>query len=115
MNELPEWEPIYKAARDVITEVMTAGHKQRLDAGRPTNEWMNMPPADRLQHAFMHLVSCKTNEVVAGTPWSLTANTHLEDYKHALTGLAIVCAVAEGYLEESFLEVDTTEDEIKAE
>jgi len=84
------YKPIIEAATRVIIEVMDAGAHQRRD-GNP-NEWMTENPAKRLHHAFMHLVACKTHEESTGEPWSLTSNTHLEDFKHALTGLAIVAA-----------------------
>lgn len=94
----PEWAPLYEAACDIITEVMTAGIKQREAEGKPTDEWMRLDPADRLHHAFMHLVSVKTHEGKHGDIGALTENTALEEWKHALCGLAIVGAHEGGYI-----------------
>lgn len=111
-----EWKPIYNAAIKVITEVMEAGEKQRLAEGKPTDEWTRCDPAKRLHHAFMHLVNCKTHESAAGNPWVLADNTRLEQYKHALCGLAIVAAHEDGFMDaQEGAVVDTTEDEIKGE
>lgn len=112
-NIRPEWLPIYQSAISVITEAMEAGELQRLQEQRPTDGWLTTSPADRLHHAFVHLAACKTHEGKYGHPWVLAENTQLEQYKHALCGLAIVAAHECGFLES--VTVDTTEDERKGE
>jgi len=112
-----DYIPVIKAAADVIVQVMDAGARQRESANRDVNEWLGRPSEERLHRAFMHLVSCKTHEGVNGYPWSLTSDTMLEDYKHALTGLAM-CAAKEGcYLDSEIvgLVVDSTEEQVKGE
>lgn len=86
----PQWKPLLSTAESLITEVMEAGERQRITAGKPTDEWLNESPEERLHHVFMHLVACKTHEGTHGNPWGLTENTHLEHYKHALVGLLMV-------------------------
>lgn len=108
-----KYQVIIEAATRVITEVMDAGAHQRRE-GNP-DEWMNEDPVKRLHHAFMHLVACKTHQEQTGEPWSLTDNTHLEDYKHALTGLAIVAVHQLGLLHGEPPTVDTTQAEVAGE
>ena len=112
----PEWQPILDAACKIIIEVMEAGQQQREREGKPTDEWMKLDPKIRLHHAFMHLVSCKTYEGNTGEPWVLAENTRLEEYKHALCGLAIVGAHDMGLLDTPEpVVVDSTMDDVKGE
>lgn len=94
-----EWLPIYNAAIEVITQVLLAGEEQRILTGKPTNQWHTYPSEKRIHHAFMHMVACMTHQGTNGNPWSLTDNTSMEDYKHALTGLAIVAAREGGFMD----------------
>lgn len=112
---MSEYQPIINAAVDVIKQVMQAGYHQRTKEGKSTDEWKTADVTDRIHHAFMHLVACKTSESQHGHPFSLTDNTALEDWKHALCGLAIVAAHELGYMDFAPIVVDTTEDETKAE
>ncbi len=111
----PEWQPILQAATKAIIETLQAGEAQKIAEGKSPNDWMTYPPEKRLHHAFMHLVNCKTHEGITGNPWVLADNTSLEQYKHALTGLAIVAAHQSGLLDNAASVVDTTEDEVKGE
>lgn len=104
------------AACDVIKEVMQAGHAQRIKDGKPTDEWKREPVPERIQHMFMHMVKTQTSMQTSGHPFSLTENTALEDWKHALTGGAIVAAHELGYLDfQDPVVVDSTEDDRKGE
>lgn len=112
---MSEYQAIINAATDVIKEVMQAGYHQRVKDGKSTDEWKTADVQDRIHHAFMHLVRCQSNITVQGHPFSLTDNTALEDWKHALCGLAIVAAHELGYMDFQGRVVDTTEEERKGE
>lgn len=103
------------AASDVIKEVMRAGHAQRIKSGKPVDEWKTEPVPERIHHIFMHMVKTQTNMQTHGNPFSLTENTALEDWKHALAGCAIVAAHELGYLDFRGVVVDSTEEEVKGE
>jgi len=113
MNQ--DYKLIIDAATKAIIETLEAGERQRIDAGKPIDQWKTYPPERRLHHAFMHLVACKTHEGSAGNPWVLAKDTGLEQWKHALCGLAIVACHELGYLESDASVLDTTEDEVKGE
>lgn len=85
-----EWKPLYDAAIDLVTQVMTAGSLQRAKEGKPLDEWMRCDPVARMKHAFMHAVVAQTHQAKTGNPWSLTDNTYLYDYMHEAMGLIIV-------------------------
>jgi len=107
---------LQNAANTVIKEVMEAGFHQRTKEGKPTDEWKTADVQDRIHHAFMHLVRCQSNVGIHGHPFSLTDNTALEDWKHALCGLVIVAAHELGYMDfQAPVTVDSTEDEVKGE
>lgn len=110
-----DYAPILKAAEQVILQVMKAGAHQRIKNGKDEHAWKTCNPTERLHHAFMHLVACKTHESNNGHPYSLTSDTALEDWKHALCGLAIVAAHELGYMSDASQTIDTTEDELKGE
>jgi hypothetical protein len=86
------YEPLVHAAVKVINEVMSAGAKQRIEAGLPTDQWLTPDVKRYMHHAFMHLVACKTHEGIHGHPFVLADNTSLEEYKHALVDLLIIAA-----------------------
>lgn len=111
----PEYVPLYRAAFDVITQVMNAGYHQRIKDGKPTDEWKRESVIDRIHHMFMHMVKTQSHMQTNGNPFSLTENTALEDWKHTLCGGAIVAAHELGYMDFAPIVVDTTEDENKAE
>ena len=81
-----DYEPLLRAANRVIHDVMVAGEKQRVDAGLDTNGWMAADPVKRLNNVLHHILACHH----AGHLKSLTDNTYLEEWKHALTGLVII-------------------------
>lgn len=99
-----EYQPILDAACMVIKQVMDAGAHQRTKEGKSTDEWKTAPVPERIDHAFMHLVATQTSVQTNGHPFSLTSNTCLEDWKHALCGLAIVAAHEMGYMDFAPLE-----------
>jgi len=107
---------LQNAASMVIKEVMQAGYHQRVKDGKSTDEWKTADVQDRIHHAFMHLVRCQSNVGMHGHPFSLTENTALEDWKHALCGLVIVAAHELGYMDfQAPVVIDSTEDEAKGE
>jgi len=111
-----DWKPILDAACMVITQVMEAGAHQRTAQGKSTDEWKTAPVPERIHHAFMHLVATETSMGNNGHPFSLTNNTCLEDWKHALCGLAIVAAHELGYMDfQPPVVVDSTEEELSGE
>lgn len=112
---MSEYQPIINAATDIIKQVMEAGAHQRTAQGKSTDEWKTAPVIERMHHAFMHLVATETSMETNGHPFSLTSNTALEDWKHALCGLAIVAAHELGYMDFSPIIVDTTDAEISGE
>lgn len=84
----PEYECIVAAAAKAIVRTMRAGAHQRA-LGDP-NEWKTRAPEQRMHNAHMHLVRTETHMGTDGHPWSVTDNTGLYDWEHALTGLGIV-------------------------
>lgn len=90
-----DWIPLLKVANKVIHEVMEAGERQRIEEGKPTNQWETADVKRYMHHAFMHLVNCKTYEGTNGNPFVLAENTSLEEYKHALVDLIIVANAEE--------------------
>jgi hypothetical protein len=108
---MTQYQPILDAACAVIKQVMEAGEQQRKAQGRSNDEWRTQPVEKRIHHAFMHLVGTQTSIQTAGHPFSLTDNTALEDWKHALGGLAIVAAHEMGYLDFTGVVAEIPEDE----
>jgi hypothetical protein len=90
-----EWEPLLIAAHSLIVEVMTAGALQRQGDENANDGWRKLDPVQRVHKMFMHLVATQTHMGTHQNPWSLTGNTHLEDYKHATMGGIIVKARTE--------------------
>ena len=90
-----EWEPLLIAAHSLIVEVMEAGARQRNGNENSDDGWRKLDPIKRVHKMFMHLVATQTHMTTINNPWSLTDNTHLEDYKHATMGGIIVKARTE--------------------
>lgn len=101
--------PLLQAFNKVMHEVMDAGELQRIQEGKPTNQWEDPDVKRYMHHAFMHLVNCKTHEGTHGNPFVLADNTSLEEYKHALVDLSIV-AYAEQIAYNQGLVVEVTDD-----
>jgi len=111
----PDYKLIIDASTKAIIETLEAGERQRIEAGKPIDQWKTYPPERRMVHAFTHLVNCMSYIRIAGNPWVLAKDTGLEQWKHALCGLAIVACHELGYLESDASVLDTTEDEVKGE
>jgi len=81
-----DWWPIYQAVHKVLNEVLTAGELQRLSKGLDPNSWMTADALKRLNHALHHMLKCH-HENSLGV---LTEDTCIEQWKHALCGMAII-------------------------
>lgn len=81
-----DWNPLLLKADSVITEVMTAGERQRIASGRNPNAWVDAEPLERLNHVLKHILAVhhKQNTML------LTHDTQLEQIKHALVGILII-------------------------
>lgn len=103
------------AAVSAIQSVMKMGHIQRMEAGKPTDEWMKLPASHCFDHAFVHLLNAKSTQNPCA---ALTTDTALTERNHSLCRLAMVECHEGGFLDnptEISLEIDTTEDELKGE
>lgn len=113
------FDKVLLSAAVSIQQVMKAGHIARAQAGKPTNEWKAISSKNRFNHAFVHLLNCKTHEGNGHEPCSaLTKDTALLEIEHSLTGLAMCLAIEGGYMNfesETEFVVDTTEDQLKGE
>lgn len=81
-----DWWPIYHAVHKVLNEVLTAGEIQRLAKGLDPDGWMTADPLKRLNHAMHHILQCHHHNNLS----ILTEDTCIEQWKHALCGLAII-------------------------
>ena len=81
-----DWLMILKTFEKSLHEVMTAGERQRLAAGKDPNGWTREKPLDRLNHVLHHVLTVHH----AQNPNLLTADTYLRQIEHAMVGLAIM-------------------------
>ena len=84
-----DWLPIIRESVKVLQEVLAAGEAQRLSKGQDPNAWMTSDPMKRLNHVINHILKCHHE----GKLNVLTNDTYLEEWKHALCGLAIIAAL----------------------
>ena len=94
-----DYWPMYQAVHKVLAEVLAAGEIQRLSKGLDPNSWMNADPLKRLNHVLHHVLKCHHEQSLS----TLTEDTCIEQWKHALCGLAII-AYLEAKPEEKVLE-----------
>jgi len=81
-----DWLDILKAFEKSLHEVMSAGERQRLAAGKDPNGWVKENPLDRLNHVLHHILTVHH----AQKPNLLTGDTYLRQIEHAMVGLAIM-------------------------
>jgi len=81
-----DWVEILKAFEGSLDEVMTAGERQRLAAGKDPHAWTREKPLDRLNHVLHHILHVHH----AQNPNLLTGDTYLRQIEHAMVGLAII-------------------------
>ena len=83
-----DWWPIHKATINAINETLNAGEIQRLKADPPKdpNGWMTADPLKRLGNVVRHVLNVFHHQKLS----LLTIDTQINEWKHALCGLAII-------------------------